>query len=189
MTGTLHHEGNLHTLRFVRRLAHGPEQVWRALTENSELTHWFPATIEGERRAGARLRFVFHPPGGTGATAGASGGDATGAGAESESTAVEGEMRVCDPPRTLEYSWGDEVLRWELRAEEPGTLLVFTHTFEEESKAARDASGWDVSLDALVRSLAGESPVPFTMERFDALFEKYAGRFGGRASARRAPDV
>jgi hypothetical protein len=67
------------------------------------------------------------------------------------------------------------------------TLLVFTHTFTDESKAARDASGWDVCLDALESRLAGAEPEPFTPDRFNALFDEYAQHFGAKAAARREP--
>src|SRR5947208_3427599 len=46
-------------LRFERQLAHPQEKVWRAITEPEHLAAWFPSTIEGERAAGARLRFSF----------------------------------------------------------------------------------------------------------------------------------
>ena len=49
-------------LRFTRALAHPPEKVWAAITEPEHLAHWFPTTIDGERAAGAPLRFTF--PGG-----------------------------------------------------------------------------------------------------------------------------
>lgn len=167
MKGTLHHDGDRHTLRFERRLAQPPEKVWRALTEPAELAHWFPAEIHGPREAGAALRFVF--PHGEGPT-------------------LDGEMLVYEPPRALEYSWAGEILRFELRPEGGGTHLVFTHTFTDVGKAARDASGWEVCLEALERSLAGEEPAPFTQDGFDALFADYARRFGPEASARREPD-
>ena len=38
--GTLLPDGGL---QYVRRLAHSPEKVWRALTEGEQLAHWFPA--------------------------------------------------------------------------------------------------------------------------------------------------
>jgi hypothetical protein len=69
------------------------------------------------------------------------------------------------------------------------TLLVFTHTFEEEAKSARDASGWEVCLGSLERRLAGLQPEPFTMEKFNVLFDDYAQRFGPKASAKRQPDT
>jgi uncharacterized protein YndB with AHSA1/START domain len=167
--GALHHQGTLHSLRFERRLSHSPEKVWRALTENSELAHWFPARIDGARTPGARLRFVF--PG------------------QDAESGMDGELIVYDPPRTLEYSWGGEILRWELQPRGSHTLLRFTHTFEDETKAARDASGWDFCLQSLESSFAGAPPEPFSEERFGAMFEEYARRFGPKASSKRAPDA
>jgi uncharacterized protein YndB with AHSA1/START domain len=174
MKGTLHHAGTRHTLRFERRLAHSPEKVWRALTEASELAHWFPAEIHGPREQGAALRFVFPSDPSKEAESGAA-------------PAMDGTMIVFDPLRTLEYSWNGEILRFELEPRDGHTLLVFTHTFEDVSKAARDASGWDVCLDALERRLDGREPEPFMPERFDALFGDYARQFGPTASSRRAP--
>lgn len=153
-------------MRFERWLAHPVEKVWAALTEASELAHWFPSEIHGAREQGAALRFVF--PG-------------------DEGSPVNGEMLVYDPPRTLEYSWGGDILRFELQPRDGHTLLVFTHTFTDESKAARDASGWDMCLDALESRLAGAEPEPFMPDRFNALFDEYAQRFGAKASARREP--
>lgn len=169
--GTLQPQGNLHQLRFERRLPHPPEKVWRALIENEDLAHWFPAKIEGLREAGAKLRFVFPEE------------------VTEEWAVMDGEMIVYDPPRTLEYSWGGEILRWELERRGEHTFLVFTHTFEDLSKAARDASGWEFCLGSLECVLAGAEPAPFAMDRFDALFEKYAERFGAKAAAKRTPGV
>jgi uncharacterized protein YndB with AHSA1/START domain len=169
--GTLHHQGTRHSLRFERRLPHPPEKVWRALTENAELAHWFPARIDGARKPGAKLQFVFP---GQQAEPGA---------------AMEGELIVYDPPRTLEYSWGGEILRFELEPRDDHTLLRFTHAFDDEAKAARDASGWDFCLRSLEIALSGGPPEPFTEERLDALFEEYALRFGPKASSKRAPDA
>lgn len=178
MKATLHHDAQRHTLRFERPLAHPPEKVWRALTENSELAHWFPAAIQGAREQGATLRFVFPPEPGQ-----------VPADSSIEGPTMPGEMLVFDPPRTLEYSWDDEILRWELRPREGGTLLIFTHTFGDESKAARDASGWDLCFDSLESRLDGRPRVPFSPERFSKLFEEYAQRFGPKASARKDADV
>ena len=166
MEGTLQEIEGQYVLRFERRLTHPPEKIWRAMTEASELAHWFPSEIHGAREQGATLRFVF--PG-------------------DEGPQINGEMLVYDPPRTLEYSWGGDILRFELQPREGNTLLVFTHTFTDESKAARDASGWEVCLDALESRLAGAEAEPFTPDRFNALFDEYAQRFGAKASARREP--
>jgi uncharacterized protein YndB with AHSA1/START domain len=188
MTGTLHHDGGRAILRFERRLSHPPDKVWRALTDNEELAYWFPAQIEGDRAPGARLRFVF--------TAEAAGPEVQKYFEEEapfkpptadEMTITEGEIRIYDPPRAFEYSWGSDILRFELQPAGEGTLLVFTHSFDDESKAARGASGWDLSFDSLERRLAGEEPAPFMPSAITARFEAYASRFGPKAAARRQP--
>jgi uncharacterized protein YndB with AHSA1/START domain len=168
MKGTLHHDGSRHTLRFERWLDHSPEKVWRAITDKKEVPHWFPAEIHGAREEGARLRFVFP---------------------NDEGPPTEGRMLVFDPPGTTEFDWNRDILRFELEGRDGGTFLVFTHTFADVAKSARDASGWTVCLDALEKRLDGEQVEQFTPERFDALFTEYAQRFGPEASARREPDA
>ena len=124
-------------LRFTRRLGHPPEKVWRALTEPEHLAAWFPTDIEGERAAGAKLRFLFR---------------------HGEGPDMDGEMVAFDPPSVLEMRWGDELLRFEVTADGPGSVLRFCNTFDELGKAARDAAGWHVCLDNLARTVAGEEP-------------------------------
>jgi uncharacterized protein YndB with AHSA1/START domain len=176
MKGTLHHDGNRHTLRFECSFAHPPEKVWRTLTETEEMAHWFPAEMRGPREPGAKLRFVFpSEPGEVPATA-------TG-----EGPAFDGEMIAFDPPRLFEFSWGGEVLRFELAPQGDGTLLVFTHTFEDLAKSARDASGWDFCLAALESRLSGQEPGAFNSESFETRFGEYARLFGPEASVKREP--
>ena len=116
--GTLTREGDRWMLTFTRRLAHPREKVWRAVTEPAHLAAWYPQEIVGERRAGAPLRFVS--PAGDG---------------------FDGQMLVFDPPEIIEFTWGADRLRIELRADGAGTLLTLTDTFDELGKAARDGAG------------------------------------------------
>jgi uncharacterized protein YndB with AHSA1/START domain len=143
MYGELDHVDGRPTLRFTRRLAHPPEKVWRALTEPEHLAVWFPSSIEGERKEGAALQFVF--PHGEGPT-------------------IEGEMITYDPPSVLEYRWGDEVLRFTLEPADGGTHLTFVNTFDDIGKAARDAAGWHACLDALEYDVDGDKP-PWSPEQ------------------------
>src|SRR5712691_3484864 len=85
--GRLEPVGDRWQLHFTRRLPHPPEKVWRALTEPEHLAAWFPTDIEGERAAGAPLRFVFR---------------------DGEMPPVDGEVITYDPPSALELRWGDE---------------------------------------------------------------------------------
>jgi uncharacterized protein YndB with AHSA1/START domain len=155
--GTLQTTDGRPVLRFERRLAHPPEKVWRAITEPAELAHWFPAAIEGDRKMGARLRFVH--PGGEGPT-------------------LEGEVKEFDPPRVFAYTWGESLLRLELQPDRDGCILVFTQTFDERPSAASYAVGWESCLDALALALDGTPIDPAVPERYAERHEAYVEDFG-----------
>jgi uncharacterized protein YndB with AHSA1/START domain len=145
-------------LRFERLLRHPPERVWRALTEPGELSAWHPTPFEVEPAAdGGVVRYLPE-------------GDVP--------DMPDGALSEYDPPRVLAYAWGDDHLRWELRPHDDGCLLVLTHTFDDRFKAARDAAGWHLCLDALSSSLDGEAA------------RLYAHRSGGGAdSSAQAPST
>lgn len=162
--GHLSSAGDRWQLTFTRRLAHPPEKVWRAITEPEHLTRWFPSDIEGERAAGSKLRFPFR---------------------EEEGPTEDGAMLVFEPPRLMELTWGDEVLRFELASDGDGTTLTFVNTFDELGKAARDAAGWHVCLDALVHLVAGDGQAA---PDWKPLNEEYNERLGPEASTIGPPD-
>ena len=131
-------------LRFARVFPVPPAQLWQAITEPDRLAAWFPQRVEylswdGEPRAGASIRVSM--PGDRG-------------------DAFDGEVLACDPATVLELRWGTDLLRFELDAEDGETLLMLTDTFAEKGKAARDAAGWHVCLDALERALLGPAAGP-----------------------------
>jgi uncharacterized protein YndB with AHSA1/START domain len=135
-------------LRFERTLRHPPERVWRALTDASELASWHPTPFDLDPRA----RTVSYRPEGD------------------VPDMPAGEITEYDPPRLLAHRWGDDELRWELAPQGDGSLLVLTHTFADRFKAARDAAGWHLCLDALTASLD---------DRSTALSERFLARSRG----------
>jgi uncharacterized protein YndB with AHSA1/START domain len=158
-------QGDRWQLTFTRRLAHPPQKVWRALTEPGHVSQWFPADIEGERATGAKLRFPFR---------------------EDEGPTMDGEMVLYDEPRVLEMRWGDEGLRFELEPDGDGCRLTFVNTFDEQGKAARDAAGWHVCLDALACLLDGtERPGGTPWKRYERI---YTERFGPEAATIGPPE-
>lgn len=162
MEGQLEQQDGRWQLRFARRLPHPSEAVWRALTEPEGLAAWFPTRIEGERAPGAPLRFVF--PG-------------------NEGPAIDGEMIVYDPPSVLAFRWGnEETLRFELAPDGDGCLLTFLNRFDELGKAARDAAGWHVCLDALAAHLDGAEAAWTPSERWQQVHPAYVTAFGPAAS-------
>ena len=84
-----------------------------------------------------------------------------------------------DPPRLLAGTWFGDPLRFELRPDGEGCVLVFTHVFADRDTAARTAAGWDSSFARLGALLAGE-PLGYedSLEAWPEIHERYAERFG-----------
>lgn len=158
-------------LRFTRRLEHPPEAVWPALTEADDLAAWFPADIEGGWEPGAQRRFTFRDP-----------DEAAEALEVDEAPVLGGEVVACEPCRHLEYTWGGDTLRFDLKPDGDGTILRLTVTFEQIGKAARDAAGWHACLDLLAAGLAGAPPDFEPEERWAQVHPAYVERFGPEAS-------
>jgi uncharacterized protein YndB with AHSA1/START domain len=156
MNGTLRTIDGRNTLHFERHLHHPVEKVWRALTVADDLRQWFPAAIEGARAVGAPLRFVFA-------------GDAV--------PPTEGAITAFEPPKLFEFTWGGELLRWELHPDAAGCVLHFTHTFKDRAGAASFAAGWHGCLDALGALLAG-TPGTIMSPDWVARHEVYTAQFG-----------
>jgi uncharacterized protein YndB with AHSA1/START domain len=152
-------------LRFERALAHTPERVWRALTTRDELHDWHPTPFELEPSPpapGSPVKFIA---------------------AEGGPEIPDGELLAYDPPRALAYTWGEDELRWELHPDGAGCVLRLTHIFDDRFKAARDAAGWDLCLDALSSSLdAAPRPQrgsePHLPQGWEELNREYQQRFG-----------
>ena len=160
--GRLERDDGTPRLRFTRRLPYPQATVWRAVTEPEHLAAWFPTTIDGERRAGAPLRFRHRDDAGP---------------------PFEGEMLAFDPPSAMELRWGEDVVRVEVEpAGDAASILVLTHTFAELGKAARDGAGWHACLDSLGHALAGETAPGGPGERWREVRADYVERFGPAAS-------
>lgn len=158
-------------LRYRRRLAHGPEKVWRALTESEHLRHWMPCDLVGERREGGALELPFWP-------------DQV-AKYGIEEPVLHGEIRTWDPPRRFEWTWDTDVLRWDLDAVDGGTLLTFTTWFgaDDPGGASNAGAGYHVCLDQLIELLDTGGVAPLV----DADVASWESRYG--AAVRQAVDA
>jgi uncharacterized protein YndB with AHSA1/START domain len=162
MFGTVHQvDDDRWQLRFTRTLPHPRDKVWRAITEPEQLAKWFPTTIEGGRITGAALHYSF--PGG-------------------QAPPMEGEMLAFEPESLMELRWGPDVLRMELRSVPEGTEFRLLHTLEQRGKAARDAAGWHVCLDALEAALAGAADSREQMAAWSEVHPRYVQSFGPEAA-------
>jgi uncharacterized protein YndB with AHSA1/START domain len=152
-------------LRFERPLAHPPDRVWRAITDEAQLATWFPAVVDLDQPAGTELTFRptdeqrsrFDLP---------------------EPTTPNGEITKVDRPRLLEYDWDDEDLRWEIEPDGDGSRLVFTNIVKDHGTVASIAAGWHASLEVLEAQLDGHPVNWSAWDRAEALNEPYEKQVG-----------
>jgi uncharacterized protein YndB with AHSA1/START domain len=89
------------------------------------------------------------------------------------------EVSESDPPFLLAGTWFGEALRFELRPDGDGCVLVFTHAFADRDTSARTAAGWDrcfARLDALLAGRPMSESV--SLETWLDVHERYADAFG-----------
>ena len=93
-----------------------------------------------------------------------------------------------DPPEILEYSWGTDLLRWELVDTGGGTRLTLRHTVAAEGIVPKVAAGWHLCFDVAEHLLAGD-PVPTVRGQaameygWQDLHDRYAAKLGIEATA------
>jgi uncharacterized protein YndB with AHSA1/START domain len=129
-------EGDRWVLVFVRELRHPPESVWAALTEPAQLSEWSPFLADRDLgSAGAATLTMVD-------------GDV----AEDMAATVHRAER----PTLLEYTWGSDLLRWELVATAAGTRLTLRHTIGDHDWVPKVAAGWHICLDVAEQLLDGQ---------------------------------
>lgn len=140
---------NGYTVTYQRHLKHSVEEVWSYLTYNDKLSKWFSELRVDELREGGVIKFDM--------------GDGT----FEEMTILELKMNS-----VLEYTWGEDIVRFELSEETNGCLLVLIekiHIITDHTP--RDLAGWHVCLDVIAALLDGK-----TFDRKDEWkkwYEKY----------------
>ncbi|MGH2894985.1 MAG: SRPBCC family protein [Solirubrobacteraceae bacterium] len=157
-TATGHYEqlNGTPLVRFERTFPHAVTQVWEAITDPARLQKWFPTTVEfDELRAEEPITFRF---------------------ADDRYPPMSGAFREVSPPERLVFSWGDDLLIFELEERDGGARcrLAFSVILDSADKAARDAAGWDDCLDMLDDVVSGETPErPWKSESWKARYNEY----------------
>jgi uncharacterized protein YndB with AHSA1/START domain len=155
--------GERWTLVFVRELRHPPEKVWAALTEPAHVNKWFPFNADRDLGRVGEVTLTMID------------GDT----AEDLAASVTRAER----PALLEYSFGADLLRWELIGTESGTRLVLHHTLEDRDWLPKVAAGWHLCLDVAASLLDGRPIGPIRGADainygWNELNERYAQRLG-----------
>jgi uncharacterized protein YndB with AHSA1/START domain len=135
--GVLRIDGERRGVRFERRYDAAPAEVWSALTEPERLGRWL-AAAELDLRVGGDYVLRFSD--------------------EDESQVTRGKVLALEPERLLELSWlypgeNDTVVRFELRPDGDGTILVLDHRGLPVQAAPGYGGGWHAHLDSLEAQL------------------------------------
>jgi uncharacterized protein YndB with AHSA1/START domain len=158
-TGSYEQVDGSPVVRFERTFPHPVGEVWDAITDPARLAQWFPTTVEFEElRVGATIAFRFE---------------------EDRFPPMSGAFREVLAPRRLSFTWGDDVLTFELSERDRGAAcrLAFSVVLDSADKAARDAAGWDDCLDMLDTVVSGETPARRSQpESWQARYDEYKRR-------------
>jgi|SRR5215469_4936510 len=154
--GTISRDGPAAAVRFERWYAASLTDLWDALTHPDRMRRWLGAEVSIEAWVGGSVRLRWE-------------------GADE----MRGVITALEPGQLLEYTWNEAALgveslvRFELRSEGTGTVLVLAHTRVPAEQGPGFAAGWHGHLDALAAVLAGQPADPH--ERFRELRPQYAG--------------
>lgn len=136
--------------RFERLWQHDVRKVWSFITENDKLPGWFSELRIEDLREGGLVKFDM--------------GDGT-----------YEEMRIThlEPFSVLAYTWGEDEVRFELRAVAEGCQLVFIETIHTmTSHTPRDLAGWHVCLDA-IGALLEDRTLESRKDEWKSWYERY----------------
>lgn len=123
------------TLVLTRNLRHPPALVWEALTDPDQLREWAPFDVNRNLATTGPVQLST-------------------VGAPTVQTS-QTEVTRAEPPHLLEYSWGDNDMRWQLEDYDGGTRLTLWHNIDRNF-ISMGAAGWHICLDVLDHLLNGD---------------------------------
>lgn len=146
MLATIQKSGTGYIARFERLLNHSVENVWSMLTDNEKLKKWFSELRVEDLRKGGIISFDMQD------------------GTFEEMVITELEMNS-----VLEFTWAEDIVRFELFPNADGCLFVFSEKINKiTNHTPKDLAGWHVCLDVIRELLDGR-----TMESREAEWKKW----------------
>lgn len=135
---------------FERLLTQSVEEVWSMLTVNEKLVQWFPELEVKDLQASGTVKFNM-PDGST-----------------IDMTITDFKMLSI-----LEYTWGEDQVRFELHPQSDGTLLILKERINKVTNhTPKDLAGWHVCLDVIVAILDGRQ-VESRKQEWEKWYKKY----------------
>ena len=136
--------------RFERYFMHPVEKVWSLLTENDKLQKWFSELQIDELREGGIIKFAMQD------------------GTFKELKIIE--LRVLS---VLEFTWGEDQVRFELNPESNGCRLVLIEKLKKlTGHTPKDLAGWHVCLN-VIKSLLDEQTIGSRETDWEQWYKEY----------------
>jgi uncharacterized protein YndB with AHSA1/START domain len=134
--GTLHESNGRYALRFERFFSQKPEDVFLVITTPRYFSQWYPfATGEMDVRLGGKIDFD-----------------------DGEGTTYKATITELEKPYLFGFREVGDLVNISLQERDKGSLMIFTHTFDDDSWAVNTAAGWHRCLDVL-RKIVNGHPV------------------------------
>ncbi|MGO4182986.1 SRPBCC family protein [Paenibacillus sp. TAF43_2] len=145
---------NGYSVRFERSLKHAVESVWSMLTDNEKLAQWFPELRVADLREGGLIKFDMQN-------------------GHFEEMAIT-RLKALS---VLEFTWAEDIVRFELYAEPEGCRLVLIEKLVQiTAHTPRDIAGWDVCLDVIEALLDGKT-IASRKDVWKMKYDKYVQAF------------
>jgi uncharacterized protein YndB with AHSA1/START domain len=141
---------NGHIARFERHFTHSVEDVWSWLTENEKLTKWFSELSVEDLREGGMIKFDMQ-----------------------DGTFEEMAIIELKTNSILEYTWGEDSVRFQLYQKPEGCRLVFIEKIKVITPhTPKDLAGWHVCLD-VIKALIDGKKIDSRQDEWKKWYEKY----------------
>ena len=141
---------NGYSARFERHLHHSVEEVWSWLTENEKLSKWFIELSVDDLREGGIIKFDMQN------------------GSFEEMKILELNMYS-----VLEYTWGEDIVRFELNSEPEACQLVLIEKINRVTDhTPRDLAGWHVCLEVIQALMDGRT-IDTRSEEWTKWYDRY----------------
>lgn len=136
--------------RYERHLKHSDDEVWAFLTENEKLKQWFSELHVEDLRTGGVIKFDMQ-----------------------DGTFEEMEILEFKHLSVLEYTWGQDRVRFELHPTQEGCSLTLIEKISQMTDhTPRDLAGWHVCLD-VISELLDHSTIQSRENEWKRWYEEY----------------
>ncbi|OMD34010.1 SRPBCC family protein [Paenibacillus odorifer] len=136
--------------RFERQLKHSATEIWSYLTENEKLALWFSELKIEDLRESGLIKFDMQ-----------------------NGTFVDMEITVLQHQSIFEFTWAEDLVRFELYPNSEGCLLVLNETLQTLTPhTPRDLAGWHVCLEVIQHLLEGTT-LKSRKDEWNKWYEQY----------------